>query len=147
MFNIKNCFTQNGAGGLTQDITGDAASSQIIDWDVAGISVVGSKGPFLVCYSTAAFDNLTSLEIRLESDSDSGFATTIKHLQTWDIALASLTAGALLINQMLPNWDYQRYSRLYFNVIGSNPSVGTLFAALTDGPEPAQTDLDLVQES
>ncbi len=56
--------------------------------------------------------------------------------------MAQMTAGALLVNQALPVWTYQRYLRLYFNVF-TNATTGSFFACLSDSPEPHETDIDL----
>jgi hypothetical protein len=55
-----------------------------------------------------------------------------------------MTAGAVLVNQALPVQKYQRYMRLYFNNVGGTFSAGTIFGCLTDCPEEAISQLDLV---
>lgn len=150
MIDIPTCFTYAYSAGTVADfkqsITGDAASTNIIDLDANGIKISGgSRPPWLICRVVDAFVTLTSLEILLQTDSDSGFATTPKDVAMGHFLLASMTAGAVLINQPLGHWDYQQYMRLYFNVVGSDPGSGSsLVAYLSDGPESAETDLDNV---
>lgn len=146
MFDAKNCFTLQTDGTLVQDITANAASTNILDLDVAGISAVNpSVGPYLILRSITAFaGSLVSLEVYLETDSDSAFATTLKQIQIWRFTEAQLAAGALLINQQLPIWDMQRYMRLFFKTF-TDSTTGDLFGCLADGPETPQTDKDLVQ--
>ncbi len=145
MFDAMNCFTLQTDGTLVQAITGDAVSTNILNLDVAGISPVNpSIGPYIIIKVVLAFVTLTSLEIKLETASDAS-ETDLKQIAKWEFALASLTAGALIVNQMLPVWDFQQYLQLDFNVVGSDPGSGsTLFACLADGPETPQTDLDQV---
>lgn len=150
-FQIENMFTYDYSAGTYADYfqtvgdSGDEASTNIIDLGVAGIKIAGGKkSPWLIVRVGTAFATLTSLEILLETDSDSGFATNKKQILTWHFLAATMSVGAMLINQPLPNFDYQRYLRLYFNVVGSSASAGTLFAGISDGPEEAVTDIDNV---
>ena len=144
MFDALNCFTLQTDGTLVQAVTTDAASTNIIDLDVAGISAVNpSIGPYLILkVGDTAFADTVSIEVRLQTDSDSGFSTTLKHIGIWRFVLAQMTAGALLINQMLPIADFQRYVRLHFNVF-TTAADGSFFGCLADGPETPQTDLTL----
>lgn len=143
MFDINNVFTHDGSGGLVQAVSGDAASTNLIDLNVANLNIAGGKkGTYLIVKSTVAAQTMTSLEIALETDTDSGFATAKKQVGIWNIVAATMTAGATLINQVLPVQKYQRYIRLYFNVI--NSGTVTIFAALSDGPEAAVNQIDLV---
>lgn len=143
MFDQLNCFTVQTDGTLVQAITGDAVSTNILNLDVAGISPVNpSIGSYLIIKVIAAFVTLTTLEIKLETATDAS-ETGLKQIQKWQFPLAALTAGALIVNQMLPVWDFQQFLQLDFNVVGSDPGSGsTLFASLADGPETPQTDLD-----
>ena len=150
MFDMKNCFTATlSTGVVEQDLGGggDAASINYIDLDVAGLNIAGGKGQYLVikCLETFATGNgATGLDIKLETDTDSGFATALKGVATYNLLLASLTAGKLLVNQQIPVQKYQRYVRLYFNAVGGTWTAGKLAAYLQDHPEPAEAQLDLV---
>jgi hypothetical protein len=145
MYDVNNCFTHDGAGGLVQALTGDAASTNYIDLDAAGLNIAGGKPIYLVCRVVSAFVTLTTLEILLENDEDSGFATSLIQVLMWRYTLAQLTAGALIINQALPVVKYKQYMRLYFNVVGSDPGSGSsLIAGLVRGPEPAVDAIDQV---
>ncbi len=145
MWDVNNMFTHDGAGGLVQALTGDAFSTNIIDLDVANRNIAaGKKGVYLVIISTIAFNTLTSLEIILETDTESTFSTALKQVETKHYALADLTAGQILWNQRLNVALYQRWLRLKFNVVGSNPSTGSLQGGFTDGPESAEAQLDQV---
>ncbi len=141
MFDNKNIFTIQTDGTITQDITGDEDSTSYIDFDKADIQITSGKA-WLIVKVIAAFNTLTSLEVILETDTDAAFATALKQILTFHFALGKLTAGALLINIPLPAGIYDRYMQMHFNVVGSSPSTGSILAAISDGPEPAEANLD-----
>lgn len=143
MFDNKNSFTVQSDGTDAQTFTGDNVSTNYIDFDKANIVMTNGKAQ-LVVKTVAAFDALTSLEILLETDTDSGFATALKQILSYHFLLAALTAGQTLINIPLPQNIYQRYMRLKFNVVGSDNTVGSIIAGITDGPEPAVANIDNV---
>ena len=101
MKDFKNCLTAQADGTMVQAVTGDAASTSYIDFGKADIKPTTGK-MWLVVKSVAAFNTLTSMEINIETDSDSGFATALKQILKTQFALAQLTAGALLVNIPLP---------------------------------------------
>ena len=145
MYDSKNSFTETLSTGVKfQTFTGDSDSTNQLNLGVAGISFVPIKGQYLVCRVGVAFDALTSLEIIIETDSDTGFATTPKEVWAINVALADLSAGALIINQQIPVQKYQQFVQLKFNVVGSDNTVGTLVAYLQDHPESAEAQLDTV---
>lgn len=150
MIDIRNCFTYEYSAGTfadyAQSLTGDAASTNVINLTANAIVMAGmSKPPWLIVRVVEAFVTLTTLEIALETDTDSGFATALKEIMTWNFALASMTAGALLINQPFGHWKIQQWIRLYFNVTGSDPGSGSsLIAYIAEGPEPAEVAVDEV---
>jgi len=143
MHDNKNSFSVQSDGTDAQTFTGDSVSTNQIDFDKANIELTSGK-LWLVVKSIAAFDALTSLEILLETDTDSGFATALKQILAFHFALASLSAGSLLINIPLPAGIYQQFMRLKFNVVGSDNTVGSIYAVLAAGPEPAEPNLDNV---
>ncbi len=147
MFDQLNCFTLQSDGTLFQTLTADAASTNIIDLDVAGISLVNpSVGPFLIIRVGTVFSgSMVTCEILLETDSAEAFSTTKKQVALLGrFTQGQMTAGKLLHNVQLPVLDYQRYLRLYF-VTWTDPSGGTIFGGLADGPETPETDLDNLQ--
>lgn len=145
MWDVNNMFTHDGSGGLVQAITADAASTNIIDLDVEGLNIAaGKKGIYLVVVVIEEFNNLGSLELLVQTDTNDNFATNLKEIWKREFALADLTVGQLLFNQRLPVEIYQRYIRLFFKVVGSNPDTGKVQGGFTDGPESAQAQLDQV---
>ena len=85
---------------------------------------------------------IVSLEIILQTDTDTTFTTALKIYKLGRFAVADMTAGALLLNTPLPHMKYQRYMRMYFNVFTSN-TAGTIMVALADGPEEAALQIDM----
>ena len=145
---VRDMFTYNSTTGAKyQALTGDAASTQTIDLGkdskhhFSGISPV-----YLNVQVKDAFNTLTSLEIALESDSASDFSTssTKKQVQIANIILAGLTAGRSIVSFIIPDQLWQQYVRLYFNVIGSNPSTGSVWAWLSNVPLVIDEQIDLV---
>lgn len=150
IIDLNNCFTYAYSAGTIADyfqtIRQDAASTNYIDLDAANLNIAAGKPIFLIVLVGTAFVRLTSLDIRLESDTDPGFGTALKQINTWNVAIANLiTAGACVVNQALPVQIYQRYMRIYFNVIDTNPDSGsTICAFLSESPWNAFSQLDLV---
>lgn len=147
MIDIPTCFTYTYSDGSVNDFyqtvtSGDVASTNIIDWDKAGINVGGAKStPWLVIRVGTTFLTTVSVNIRIQTDSDSGFATSLRDIGQDRIVLANLTAGALIVNRQLPVFTLQRYLRLFFDFFTS-ATAGTLAAYLASGPEPHVTDFD-----
>lgn len=112
-----------------QAVTGDAASTSHIDLGSDRNIGAGTQLWFLA-WLDEAFNTLTSLDIKLQSDTDAGFATALKTHITQNFLLAELTpAGQRLVASPLP-LGIQRYVRAYYEVNGSNPSTGKLSATI-----------------
>lgn len=117
-----------------QAITATAISTNQIDLRNAATPATvdeglsGTDGPWLVVQCLAAFNTLTSLTITLESDSTSNMATAPVVHFSQSVLLAGLTANTQLIRVKLPSADYKRYMAMRYTVVGSNPTLGTLYA-------------------
>jgi len=148
MYDINNVFTHTYSAGtdadLYQTITADAASSNLIDLDKTNIKLGAGKPMFIIAKVGTLFATTVSMEIRMQTDTDSAFGTVLKDYLLGRWAVAQLTAGALLLNIPMPVMQYQRYVRLYFNMF-TNATAGTLFAALADSPEEAALQVDHVE--
>lgn len=126
-----------------QAITGDAASTNIVDIGAAGTAYGHSAAvprdigkateiPLLV-EVTEAFNTLTSLVVSLQSDDDSGFGSP-QTLASRTYLLAALTLGAQLpFPAEIPEGANERYLRLYYDVVGTDPTTGKIFAAVVAG--------------
>tara|TARA_R110002074_G_scaffold195878_3_gene362451 strand:+ start:10379 stop:10810 length:432 start_codon:yes stop_codon:yes gene_type:complete len=123
-----------------QAITASADSTNVIDLGVAGTPFdaaaalnqdigKGSKIPFLV-QVTEAFDNLTSLEIKVSIGATTALGTTVIS-QT--ILLADLTVGKQIAIEVLPNDITARYLGVEYVVTGTAPTVGKVTAGITMG--------------
>ena len=149
MIDIPTCFTYAYSDGSVTDfrqtLTSDAASTNLIDFDKAGINIGGAHStPHLIVRVVGTFATMVSVNIRVQTDSNSNFATTLRDIMQLRIALAQLIDGALVVNQQLPVLQFQRYMRLYFDFFTNNTNGGVV-AYLASGPEPHVADFDQVE--
>jgi hypothetical protein len=79
---------------------------------------------------TEAFDNLTSLNVKLETDDDEGFGSPKALYDTGEVVLADLVIGYKFTIKAIPP-GCEDYLALYYTVTGTNPTVGKIFASLT----------------
>lgn len=112
-----------------QAITASAASTEYINRGAKGSSV--AHPTFVVVQTGDAFNTLTSLTIALQCHEDSAFGTGVKTLVSTSVLLAGLTANTRVFAVQIPP-GCEQYLRLYYTVVGTNPTTGTLNAFLTD---------------
>lgn len=123
-----------------QAITASADSTNVIDLGVPGTPFdaaaalnqdvgKGNKIPILV-QVTEAFNNLTSLEIKISTGATTALGTEILS-QT--ILLADLIAGKQANFDVLPNGITERYLGIEYVVAGSAPTLGKVTAGITMG--------------
>ena len=125
-----------------QAITADAASTNIIDIGAAGTAFghsaavrrdigIGTSIPVYVTV-TEAFDNLTSLTISLQVDNDAAFGSpkTVATSQAYPLADIDAAGVKLFWPAELPEGTDERYVRLYYDVTGTNPTTGKIFASI-----------------
>lgn len=130
-----------------QAITGDAVSTNVIDFGEQGtpygwLSAYGrdvGEGymeiPMLV-QVTEDFNTLTSLDVVLEIDDNEAFSSATTVVEKSAIPLASLTAGyKVTLLARLPKGITERYMRLSYDVNGTNPTTGKIFAAIVAGDQ------------
>jgi hypothetical protein len=127
----------------SQAITADAGSTNVIDIGAAGTAFgaaapvyrdigIGSEIPILVTV-TEAFNTLTSLTVSVQTDDNAGFSSP-KEVASKTFLLAQLTLGAKLsFPAELPEGTDERYVRLFYDVTGTPPTTGKLFAAIVAG--------------
>jgi hypothetical protein len=127
-----------------QAITADAASTNIIDIGAAGTAYgaaaavsrdigKGTEIPVTVLV-TEAFTNLTSINVKVQVDDAAGFGTVVTVGQSGEIALASLVAGyKFTFPAELPEGVNKRYVRLYYDITGTAPDAGKIFASVVAG--------------
>jgi hypothetical protein len=127
-----------------QAITADAASTNIIDLLAAGTPVrmtnpvrrdigIGTEIPLLITVMEA-FNTLTSLTVSLQVDDDVAFGSPKTVASSAAIPLASLTLGAkITFPAEIPEGTDERYMRLFYDVTGTNPTLGKITAAVVAG--------------
>jgi len=123
-----------------QAITASADSTNVIDLGAAdtpygGAAALnndigkGAKIPLLAMV-TEAFNNLTTLEVKISTGSTTALGTTIAS-QT--IALADLVVGKQINVDVLPNGIVERYLGMEYVVVGTAPTTGKITAGITMG--------------
>ena len=147
---INNCFTYAYSAGtyadFFQNISGaEEVSTNVINLDAAGIRIAGgSKPPWYIVRVGAAADACVSMEIKLITATAADLTTGVKVVKMHRFLQAQLAAGALIINEPLGHFDYQQYLGMEFTPFTNDNSL-TVCAYLSDGPETAVTDIDLVE--
>lgn len=125
-----------------QAIVADAASTDIVDLLATGtvygaaaalIKDVGKSGcvPLLV-QVVEAFNTLTSLRVVVQCDDNSGFSSAKDVLEV-TLPLASLTLGRVFPLIAIPPGVNERYMRIYYDVIGTVPTLGKVTAGIVAG--------------
>ncbi len=118
----------SGASSTGQAITASAASTNIYDTGSTSDPAPGTS-PTFFAYVKQVFNNLTSLDIALQTSNDSTFGTGVVTVATRNYLLAGLTAKTRLdvpgVKQGL-----LRYVRLYYTVNGTAPTTGSIIAGL-----------------
>ncbi|ODP39260.1 Bbp16 family capsid cement protein [Sphingomonas turrisvirgatae] len=129
----------------SQAVTADAGSTNNLDIGAAGTAYghsapvkrdigIGSDIPLWISV-TEAFNNLTSLTLVLQTDDTAAFSSP-KEVASKTYAAAELTLGARLkFPSSLPEGTDEQYLRLYYDVTGTAPSTGKIFAAVVAGAQ------------
>jgi hypothetical protein len=115
-----------------QAITADAVSTNVIQinkGDVDGDAGVTDIKIYVGVVE--AFNTLTSLNVTLQTSVDAAFSSPVV-LQTVNAVLANLTAGDKVELGCLPLGCLE-YVRLNYDVVGTNPTTGTIDAGLVLG--------------
>lgn len=118
-----------------QAITATAVSTNTLDRAGNTVSFPtledeGLSGPelYFVCTVVAAFNNLTSLQVELISDSNANLTTApVSHFSK-TILLAGLTAATQVVRVQVPSDDYKRFVGARYTVVGTAPTAGSVFA-------------------
>jgi len=83
---------------------------------------------------TETFTNLTSINIKVQSDDNAAFSSAKTIGQSGEILLAALVAGYKFpFPAELPEGSDERYLRLYYDITGTAPDAGKIFAAIVAG--------------
>jgi hypothetical protein len=125
-----------------QAITATAVSTNVIDLKASATPFGGAaalnndKGlgepvPILM-QVTEAFNTLTSLTVTLENSANSDLSSSTV-LFTQSITLANLTVGRRWNIEYLPSNAKLRYLGLRYTVVGTNPTLGKIWAGIVMG--------------
>lgn len=132
-------FDYKGLVSNAQAITATAASTNIIDLGPIKTGLTrdignGNEIPFLIqCVEN--FNNLTSLQVDVQTSDDSTFATGVTTVWSKTVTLASglLTTGYKFNNDDIEPGLNKRYLRVYYTVTGTAPTTGKITAGTTMG--------------
>ena len=123
-----------------QAITADAASTNVIDLGATGTPFGGTqlvrdigvgKEIELSVVVTETFNNLTSMNVKVQVDSDSAFGSATTVYQSGEIPLATLVAGyQFKCPYSFAKGVNKRYVRLYYDITGTAPTTGKITAGV-----------------
>lgn len=113
-----------------QVITADAPSTNVVDLSLTGKDLGPGEPIPLEVRVKEAFNTLTSLNIIMEVDDDVAFGSA-KEVTRTNVLLADLTLGAVIPGfQIIPDGVDERYMRLRYDVVGTDPTLGKIFAGV-----------------
>lgn len=111
-----------------QAITASARSENVI---FVGPGDYGSGEQSVIdVFVTEDFDNLTSLNVKLETDDDEAFGSPTELYNTGEVLLADLVAGYKFKIKGIPP-GCEDWLALYFTVTGTAPTAGKITAGIT----------------
>lgn len=123
-----------------QAITADAASTNVIDTGATGtayghssalaadLGKLDNEGVQLAINCSEVFNNLTSLKVSLETSADN--STYVEVASRTYLAAELAATGRLNFPGRIPEGASRRYLRLNYDVTGTNPTTGKIFAAV-----------------
>jgi hypothetical protein len=110
----------------SQALTATAASTDVIDLGANGD--LGRASMRFRASVATAFSGGTSVQFVLQTDDNSGFSSATALFTSAAIAVASLTAGAVVVDIPVPSTT-ERYLRVNYVVVGT-PTAGAVDAFL-----------------
>jgi len=123
-----------------QAITADAASTNVIDLGATGTPFGGTavirdigigKEMELSVIVTQTFTNLTTMNIKVQTDDNSSFSSATTVYQSGEIPLATLVAGyQFKCPYSFGRGVNERYVRLYYDITGTAPDAGKITAGV-----------------
>jgi len=136
IFSEQQLFSDN------QAIVGDSVSTNILD-TLAALTPIHGAAPVDKDYGkgtpvpisiriTEAFNLLTTLAISVQVSGTVGFTASTDVL-TEVIALADLVIGKDVNYRYLPKGTDERYIRLDYEVVGTDPTLGKIHAGIVTG--------------
>ena len=122
---------EQGLFSDNQKITATAASENILDLGKREVAFGTPVEIFIQV--TEDFNNLTSLEIAVQTSTDEDFTSAVD-LTKQTLLLADLKKGVVSSVKFLPKGDLG-YMRLKYTVTGTSPTTGAILAGITDGAQ------------
>ena len=113
----------------SQAITADAAATNVWNGKEEG-GAIGTE-MYLVVQVDVSFDSLTSLTIELATDTALPIDASSTVLASKTVLLADLTIGETVWVTRVPR-EQSQYVGVFYDVNGTNPSVGKVSAFLTN---------------
>lgn len=132
-----------------QAITATAASTNVIDLGATGTPLgssvaltrdigIGDGCVELAVDVTATFNNLTSLQVTVQTSPDNATWTDLESGRA--VPLASLVAGyQFFVPSRFPEGTRARYVRLNYTVVGTAPTTGAITAGAVAGRQTNRT--------
>lgn len=122
-----------------QAITADAASTNVMNLGPVATGTVrnigkGKKIPLSI-QVVEAFNNLTSLEVKVQVDDNEAFGSPKQIGTTGALVLADLAVGKKLNIDSVPRDADERFFRLYYDVTGTAPTTGKITAGIVAATE------------
>ncbi|RUM19311.1 hypothetical protein EFQ99_31600 [Rhizobium vallis] len=122
-----------------QAITADAASTNVINLGPIATGTVrnigkGKKIPLSI-QVVEAFNNLTSLEVKVQVDDNETFTSPKQIGTTGLLALADLALGKKINIDSVPRDADERFFRLFYDVTGTAPTTGKITAGVVAATE------------
>lgn len=139
-------FDQTLLFSSAQAITADAPSTNILDLGATG-TVYGAAAALsrdvgrsddvaLLVQIVENFNNLTSMDIVIQTDDNVGFSSPRDVLRQ-TLTLAQLTAGRTSGIIRLPPGVSERYLRIYYDITGTAPTTGKVTAGIVAAVQTA----------
>jgi hypothetical protein len=121
-----------------QAITATADSTNVIDCQSAPtLRDLGIRPMAVEFVITESFNTLTSLDFFVRSDSTTNLDTSETTHVSFNVVLASLTAGARFVRQLPTGQTYERYLGIEYVVNGTVPTTGKITAVLVPHGAPS----------
>lgn len=127
-----------------QAITADAGSTNVVDLGAPGTVYgaaaalvrdigIGTDIPIVVTV-TQSFNNLTSMQILVQTDDNAAFSSPTTIASSATFTLAQLATGAkYLTPTRIPVGTNERFVRLFYDITGTAPTTGKITAGVTMG--------------
>lgn len=147
MLDVNNCFTHDGAGTLSEDMTAATQLTNVIDLIGASSPTTirlgeGKKKAILKILVTTAFAGAASgVSFQINTDDTTNVSAGRTVYDTGTMNITQLAAGTLL--QVPLVGVFERYLGVDFTVISEDATAGTIIAWLDEEVEPNVTVPDL----